>query len=76
MINLALSLKHGPNLRLFRECLREVVGNMLDFIEGECPFDAVVHRMRVVKLFMSHLRHGEAVRVIMAWCPNGDWRNH
>ena len=76
MINLACSLKHGPNLRIFRQCLRRAIRDKgLKLIEGSPPYAALLHRHRVMKLFLS--RRGSAARqVILRYCPNGDWRNH
>lgn len=75
MIHCALSLRDGANMTIFRTCLKEEVASRFVVKHGSPPASAVEHKKRIMRLFVSHGSQLAMRRMVLALCPNGDWRN-
>lgn len=75
MIKCALSLRAGAALNTFRSCLAQEVASRLQILHGRPPPEAMAHKRAVLQLFVSHGRNLPVKRMLLALCPNGDWRS-
>lgn len=75
LIHCALALQSGSAMRRFRACLRDEVASRFVVLHGTPPADAVRHKKRILWLFVSHGSRLSMRRILLAMCPNGDWRS-
>ena len=75
MIRCALALQTGSAMARFRACLRQEVASRFQVRYGAPPLEAVQYKKRVFQLFVSHGSKLAMRRVLLALCPNGDWRS-
>lgn len=76
MIACALSLRNGAAMTKFRRCLRAEVESRLQILHGRPPPGAENFKRAALHLFVSHGRNLAVRRMLLAMCPNGDWRCH
>lgn len=74
MIRCALALRTGSSMTRFRKCLRAEVASRFEVKHGSPPSDALQYKQQVLRLFVSHGSKLAMRRVLLAYCPNGDWR--
>ena len=75
IINIVLSLRTGSAFSQFRRALMEEIDSRLQVRQGFPGRESIVYKQRAVRLF---LQNGEAVlrrRLLLAVCPNGEWRS-
>lgn len=75
MIRCAMSLRNGGAMTRFRRCMREEIADRLEVKFGRPPVDATRHKKGLLKLFVSHGNNLHLRRLLLALCPNGDWRS-
>lgn len=75
MIHCALALRNGTAMNRFRRCLRDEVASRFRVRFGTAPLDAIEHKRKVLRLFVSHGPQLAMKRILLALCPNGDWRS-
>ena len=76
MLNLCLSVKFGAHMKKFRSCLVDVITERLVIHEGLPAADAILHRHKILRLYLSRGKNATTKRCILRLVPNGDWRNH
>lgn len=74
MVHCALSLRQGAAMTRFRRCLGEEVASRFEVKAGAPPRDAQEHKRKLLRLFASHGPSLPTRHVLLALCPNGDWR--
>lgn len=74
MIHCALSLRDGSSMDTFRACMRAEVSSRIVVRRGAPPAEAVQYKKAVLRLFVSHGAQLPMRRILLALCPNGDWR--
>jgi len=67
----ALSVAHGEEMQLFRECLFQEVYLTLEVKSGASSPLATRYREECIRTFFG--THGKLARVIASNLPNGDW---
>lgn len=75
MIHCALSLHSGSAMSVFRACLRAEIGSRFQVLHGSPPQSAIEHKMTIMRVFVSHGASLATRRILLAMCPNGDWRS-
>lgn len=75
MVACALSLRNGSAMGKFRQCLMDEIDSRLEILHGRPSPEAVAHKEAVFRLFVAHGRHLAVRRLLLAMCPNGDWRS-
>lgn len=75
IIHVALSLRTGDNMGRLRECLAEEIQSRLRILYGRPPNAALLHKLAVVRLFARPGSAKAERRILLALCPNGDWRS-
>ena len=73
-IRLALSLRLGGWMRIFRQCMLEEILETLDIQEGSCSEDAAAHRKACLMVFLGAGSRRRQMQGILSCLPNGDWR--
>ena len=74
-VRIALSLRTGGSMTLFRQCLRDEIASRLRILQGTPPRDATAYKKRSLMVFASHGAGTTTRRALLALCPNGDWRS-
>jgi hypothetical protein len=75
MIRLALSLKLGGWMRVFRRCICQEVAASLEVLHGTSTDAASTFRRRAVQMFVGvGSRKRRIVQAILSMLPNGDWQ--
>lgn len=74
MVRCALSMRAGSAMGKFRRCLREEVEARLEVLHGRPSAEAEAYKQGMLGLFVSTGPHAALKRVLLAVCPNGDWR--
>lgn len=74
MIHCVLSLHNGSAMSAFRAALREEVSSRFIVRRGVLSEEASEHKRWILKLFVSHGQQLPMRRILLALCPNGDWR--
>ncbi len=75
MVHVALSLKQGYTMSLFRSCLRRTIRERLLLRFGTCPSDAISHKAHILRFFCARGPDMPARRALLMLLGNGDWRN-
>lgn len=75
MIKCALSLRSGAAMNIFRRCLAQEIEDRLEILHGRPSQEAVAYKQAVLRLVVSRGRNLAIRRVLLALCPNGDWRS-
>lgn len=75
MIHCVLALHNSSAMSAFREALREEVASRFRLRQGVVSEGALAYKRWVLKLFVSHGQQLPMRRVLLAMCPNGDWRS-
>lgn len=75
MIRCALALRMGSAMTRFRKCLRAEVASRFEVRYGSPPLEAMRYKQHVLRLFVSHGPQLAMRRILLALCPNGDWRS-
>lgn len=75
MLHCALSLRDGAAMTRFRQALRAEIESRFEVRVGTAPRDAVRWKKAIMRLFVSHGASASARQVLLALCPNGDWRS-
>lgn len=70
-----LSLHNGSAMGTFRKCLRDEIAARFRVCHGVLPQEAVEYKQWVLRLFVSHGQQLAMRRILLALCPNGDWRS-
>lgn len=74
MIRCALALRNGAALSRFRTCLAQEIASRFKVKHGSPTAEAKAYKMGVLRLFVSHGAQLAVRRLLLALCPNGDWR--
>ena len=74
-MRIALSLRTGGSMTLFRQCLRDEIASRLRILQGTPPRDAIAYEKRALMVFASHGAGTTTRRALHAMCPNVDWRS-
>lgn len=74
MIHCVLSLQSGSAMDTFRRCMREEIASRLRVRRGVLPPSAIEYKKFIMRLFVSHGSRLAMRRLLLALCPNGDWR--
>lgn len=75
-IRLALSLRLGGWMRLFRKALRAEVDATLEIRPGHCSEEAAFHRRVACTMFTGAGARRRLIQSLLHALPNGDWRDH
>lgn len=74
MIHCALAMRSGAALCRFRFCMRQEVESRFKVKHGRPSEAAKAYKVGVLRLFVSHGSRLGVRRLLLALCPNGDWR--
>lgn len=74
MIHVVLALQNGKAMSTFRECVREEIDSRLVLRFGVVSLAAKEYKQFMMDLFVGRGRQLALRRVLLALCPNGDWR--
>lgn len=74
MIHCVLALHSGSAMAKFRACLCDEIASRFRVCHGVVPPDAIEYKRWVLGLFVSHGGKLAVRRILLALCPNGDWR--
>ena len=58
-----------------RQCLRQEIASRLEVLEGHASAEAVQYKQAMMQVFISGGVKTLKRRIVMALCPNGDWRS-
>lgn len=75
MVHTALALQSGSAMNRFRKCLRDEVASRFVVLHGTVSADAMRYKRQILRLFVSHGSRLAVRRILLALCPNGDWRS-
>lgn len=74
MIHCALALRTGGAMTRFRQCMRDEVASRFVVKAGQPSRAALRHKQAVMRLFVGHGAALATKQILLALCPNGDWR--
>lgn len=74
MVNLALALRTGSAMPVFRKCLQAEISSRLELRHGRPSQDAVRYKRTLLQMCVQHGAGALVRRVLLASVPNGDWR--
>lgn len=75
MIHCALSLQSGSAMSRFRACLKEEIASRFEVLHGQPSRDAINYKEQMMRIFVQHGAHVPMRQILLAVCPNGDWRS-
>eukprot|EP00971_Amphidinium_carterae_P228582 4533811-Amphidinium_carterae.1 len=75
MLHLALSLRQGVALSVFRRSLQEVLEERLVLLHGHPPLEVVSHREQMMSIFLSHRGTSLLHQMLPTCLPNGNWKD-
>lgn len=74
MVHCALSLRNGTAMGRFRAALKQEIESRFAVRYGRPSRDALSYKRQIVRLFVNHGANLATRQVLLALCPNGDWR--
>eukprot|EP00971_Amphidinium_carterae_P351554 6492163-Amphidinium_carterae.3 len=75
LIRVALAIREGGRMALFREALRIQVRKRVKFIPGQASADAVQYRNHMLNLFLAGEPNALQRTMLLMSAANGDWRH-
>ncbi len=76
MIRVALPLRLGGRMKVFRRCLLDEIASTIDIQEGRSSVAAKEYRRAAVTAFMGTGVRSRAIQTLLSILPNGDWERH